>query len=168
MKRTMGRTAVGILCALLLLPAAVRAQQQGSIELKSTAQAEVVETNKKGEKHVKRVDAAKAKVVPGDIVVFTTNYKNVGKQPAEKVEITNPVPEHMLYVDQSAEGKGMKIEFSVDKGKSYGSPDTLIVTDAQGKQRKAETIDYTNIRWTVAKPLGPGGKGTVSFKAKLK
>jgi len=168
MKKTMGRTAVGILCALLLLPMAVRAQQQGGIEIKSMAQAEVVETSKKGEKLIKRVDVAKATVAPGDVVVFTTTYKNVGKHPAEKVEITNPMPEHMLYVDQSAEGKGMKIEFSVNKGTSYGSPDTLMVIDALGNKQRATIFDYTNIRWTAVKPLAPGGNGTVSFKAKLK
>jgi uncharacterized repeat protein (TIGR01451 family) len=164
----MKKTVLGILCALLLLPVAALAQQQGSIELKSTAQAEVVETNKKGEKQVKRVEVSKAKVVPGDVVVFTTTYKNVGKQPADKVTIMNPVPEHMLYVDQSAEGKGMKIEFSVDKGKSYGSPNTLMVIDALGNKQQATILDYTNIRWIAVKPLAPGGKGTVSFKAKLK
>jgi uncharacterized repeat protein (TIGR01451 family) len=168
MKRTMKRTGLGILCALLLLPVAARAQQQGSIELKSTAQAEVVETNKKGEKQVKHVDVSKAKVVPGDVVVFTTTYKNVGKQPADKVTIMNPVPEHMLYMDQSADGKGMKIDFSVDKGMSYGSPDTLTVIDALGNKQRATILDYTNIRWIAVKPLAPGGKGTVSFKAKLK
>lgn len=170
MKRTMGRTVVGILCAFLLLPMAAWAQQQGSIQLKSVAEAEVTVKGANGEKQVKRMDVAKTKVkvLPGDVVVFTTTYKNVGKQPAEKVEITNPVPEHMLYVDRSAAGKGMKIDFSVDKGKSYGSPDTLMVIDAQGNKQKAAAADYTNIRWIATKPLAPGAKGSVSFKAKLK
>jgi uncharacterized repeat protein (TIGR01451 family) len=168
MNRTVKKAILGILCALLVLPMTARAQQQGSIQLKSVAEAEVAVKGANGTKHVKRVDVSKAKIVPGDVVVFTTTYRNTGKKPAEKVEITNPVPEHMLYMDQSAEGKGMKIEFSVDKGISYGSPDTLMVLDAKGNKQPATILDYTNIRWTAVKPLAPGGKGTVSFKAKLK
>ncbi len=164
---TMKKTVISIMFALLLLPAAARAQQQGSIELKSLSQVDVTEINANGKKEVKRVDAAKAKVVPGDVVIFTTIYTNIGKQPAEKVVITNPMPEHMDYVDQSAEGKGTKIDFSVDKGKSYGAPDTLLVTDAQGKKRKAGPADYTGIKWTLGKPLPPGSTGSVSFKAKV-
>jgi uncharacterized repeat protein (TIGR01451 family) len=168
MNKTMKRTVLGILCALLLLPVAARAQQQGSIELKSVAEAEVMVKSAKGETQVKRVNVTKAKIVPGDVVVFTTTYKNIGKQSAEKVELTNPVPDHMVYMDQSADGKGMKIDFSVDKGISYGSPDTLMVLDAKGNKQRATIIDYTNIRWIAVKPLAPEGKGSVSFKAKLK
>lgn len=162
----MKRTVINIIFALLLLPAAARAQQ-GSIELKSIAEVEVTETNAKGVKEVKRLDASKAKVVPGDVVIFTTTYTNIGKQPADKVVITNPVPEHMDYLDKSAEGKGANINFSVDKGKSYGTPDKLMVTDAQGKTRKAGPMDYTTIRWTLVKPVPPGGTGSVSFRARL-
>jgi uncharacterized repeat protein (TIGR01451 family) len=165
-EKTMKRTVIVIAFALLLLPAAARAQQ-GSIQLKSVAEVEVTETNAKGVNVVKRVDAAKGKVVPGDVVIFTTMYTNIGKQPADKVMVTNPVPEHMNYLDKSAEGKGTKIDFSVDKAKTYGTPDKLMVTDAQGKTRKAGPADYTTIRWIVVKPVPPGGTGSVSFRAKL-
>jgi uncharacterized repeat protein (TIGR01451 family) len=160
------RIIISMMFTLLLLPTAVRAQQQ-SIELKSVAEVEVVTTNAQGSKEVNRIDASKSKVVPGDIVIFTTTYTNVGKKPAEQVVITNPVPEHMNYVDLSAEGKGTKIDFSVDKGKNYGDPDKLTLTDAQGMKRKAGPADYTDIRWTLIKPLPTGGTGSVSFRAKL-
>ncbi len=157
-----------VLMVVLLMPASAWTQQKGAIELKSVAAVEVTETNAKGEKEVKRVDTAKAKVVPGDIVIFSTYYTNISNKPVEKVMITNPVPEHMLYMDRSAESKGSTIEFSVNGGKSYGTPDKLKVTDASGKTRKALASDYTHIKWTVSKPVAPGGKGEVSFKAKLK
>lgn len=156
-----------VLVLALLTPAAAWAQQKGSIELRSIAEVELTETNAKGEKEVKRVDTAKARVVPGDVVIFSTYYTNISGKPAENVMITNPVPEHMLYMDRSAEGKGTTIEFSVNGGKSYSTPDKLSVTDASGKSRKAVASDYTHIKWTVSKPVAPGGKGDVSFKAKL-
>ena len=163
----MKKIIAGIAVALLISVTAW-AQQKESIELISKAEVDVVSKNAKGEKEVARVDVAKAKVVPGDTVYFTTAYTNIGKQPADKVVITNPVPEHMVYVDKSAEGKGTKIEFSVDGGKSYAAHDKLMITYAQGKKRTATGADYTHIKWTVSKPVTPGAKGRVSFKAKLK
>lgn len=155
---------------VLLLPASAFAQQKakGSIELKSISEVEMVTKTAGGVKEVKRVDTSTAKVVPGDTVVFTTEYRNIGEKQAEKVMITNPIPEHTVYVDKSASGRGARIDFSVDGGKSYQSPNRLTVKDAQGKTRKAVASDYTNIRWTLKKPLATGGKGSVSFKAKIK
>lgn len=157
-----------VLSILTLLSFQAMAADKGAIELKSVAEVEVTTKNAKGEKEVKRVEAAKANVVPGDAVIFTTYYSNNGKEAASDIVINNPMPEHMLYIDGSAEGSGTKIEFSVDKGKSFGLPETLKVIDAKGKERTALTSDYTNIRWTLSKPLGSGGKGSVSFRAKVK
>lgn len=156
-----------LIVAALLLPLAAGAQQKGSIELKSLAEVEVVQTDAAGKKTVSRVDAATAKVVPGDVVVFTTEYRNIGSKPTESVVITNPVPEHVVYVDKSAVGRGARIDFSVDGGKGYATAGKLVVTEA-GKKRKAGAQDYTHIRWTLTKPVPPGGKGNVSFKAKIK
>jgi uncharacterized repeat protein (TIGR01451 family) len=164
----MNRTIAGITLMFLLLPAAAGAQQKASIELKSVSEVEMVTTNAKGGKEVKRINAAKAKIVPDDIVIFTTEYVNVDKKPVENVVVTNPVPAHTVYVDRSAEGIGTKIDFSVDSGKNYGTPDKLTVTTATGAQRPAAAPDYTHIRWTLGKPLAPGGKGSVSFRARIK
>jgi uncharacterized repeat protein (TIGR01451 family) len=152
---------------LLLLQAPAPAQQKGSIVLTSVSEVEVVKLNAEGKKEVKRVDAAKAAVVPGDTVIFTVSYANTDTKPADRVIVINPVPEHVIYMDKSAEGKGTTIEFSVDGGKTYAAPGKLTVTSA-GKQRPAIAADYTHIRWTLNKPLTPGGKGSVSFKAQIK
>mgnify|MGYP001572107144 FL=1 len=157
-----------VLSMLVLLSLQTIAADKGAIELKSVSEVEVTVKNEKGEKEVKRVEAAKANVTPGDTVIFTTYYSNNGKEAASDIVINNPMPEHMLYIDGSAEGSGTKIEFSVDKGKSFGLPETLKVIDAKGKERTAGASDYTNIRWTLSKPLGSGGKGSVSFRAKVK
>jgi uncharacterized repeat protein (TIGR01451 family) len=160
--------AVTVVVALLLAPAMLRAQQKSAIELTSLAEVEVTEKDAKGEKVVKRKEASLAKVVPGDVVIFTTTYRNTGKQPATNVMITNPVPGHMVYVDKSAEGKGARIDYSIDGGKTYGLPDKLKVTDSQGRVRPALAQEYTVIRWVLSAPLAPGGTGTVSFRALVK
>jgi len=162
------RMVLGFFLLFLALPAAVGAQQKGGIELKTVSEVDVVGKNARGEREVKRVSAGKVNVVPGDVVIFTTTFSNKGGSPAERVAVKNPVPSNMTYVDKSAGGEGTKIEFSADNGKSYGAPETLMITDAQGKTRRALAADYTHIRWLVTKPLAPGGKGSVSFKAKVK
>jgi uncharacterized repeat protein (TIGR01451 family) len=160
-------TGICIMLALLVLPAVTQAQQKGIVELNTVAEVEFKEINAKGEKEVKRADAGKTKVVPGDVVVYTTTYKNTRRTPVESLEITNPIPDHMLYIDLSAEGRGTKIEFSVDHGKTYGPPTSIVVTDANGMKRGAGPKDYTHLKWTVQNPVPPGGVGTVSYKARL-
>lgn len=164
MKRTIPVVAI----LLLLLPAAAGAQRKASIELKSRSEVETVTTNARGGKEVKRIDAASAKVVPDDVVIFTTDYTNTGAKPVGNVVITNPVPAHTVYVDGTAEGKGMRIEFSVDGGKSFGPAGKLTVPAKGGAKRPAAAADYTTIRWTLGRPLAPGGSGSVSFRAKVK
>lgn len=158
-----------VLGALLLVaPAFVMAQQKGSIEVKTVSEVETVEQNAKGEKVKVRKEAALAKVVPDDIVIFTTTYTNRGKQPATGVTITNPIAQQMAYLDGSAEGQDTRVQFSVDNGKTFGVPGMLTVRDAKGSVRKATAADYTAIKWTRSKPLAPGASGTVSFRAKVK
>jgi len=161
------RNIAGML-ALVLLPLSVWGQQNDGIEVVTTSEVEVRQQNAKGATEVKRVEAAKAKVAPGDVVIFSTRYVNRGKQAATSVFITNPVPEHMLYVDKSAEGKGTRIEYSIDGGKTYAPSETLKIADKQGKVRTALPGDYTHIRWTATAPLAPGAAGNVSFRARVK
>ena len=162
------RTIIAVSVALvLLLPAIAPAQQKGSIVLTTVSEVDVTQKNAEGKKEVKRIEAAKANVVPGDTVIFTIAYENRDTKPADRVVVINPVPEHMTYVDKSAEGTGTAIDFSIDGGRTYAQPGKLRVTE-KGVQRSARPAEYTHIRWVLAKPLPPGGKGTVSFKARLK
>lgn len=142
--------------------------QKDGIELKSVAEVEQPVKNEKGEVELKRVEAALAKVLPSDAVIFTTYYANGGAKAAEDVVISNPVPEHTLYVAGSVEGAGAKVEFSVDGGKRFDLPENLRVKGPEGRERPAAASDYTNIRWTLRAPVKPGDKGSVSFRAKVK
>lgn len=158
----------GILALCMAVPATAAAPPKDAIEVTTMAVVDLVHKNEKGEKTVVQKDVSAAKIVPGDVVTFTLTYTNRGTQPATGVVITNPVPDHMTYLDKSAEGKGTKIDFSVNRGKSYDAPDRLTVKDAQGKVRPARGQDYTHVRWVLGTPLAPGGSGTVSFKAQVK
>ena len=157
-----------LITLVLLVPLISAADEKGAIELKSVAEVEIEVTNEKGEKEMKRVDASKAEVLPGDEVIFTTYYSHIGKEAAEDIVITNPVPEHMTYVAKSAEGEKSQIVFSIDGGKTYDFPSRLKVKEGPGRERPARVDEYTHIRWQFPQPLNPGDKGEVSFRAKVK
>ena len=89
-------------------------------------------------------------------------------EPADKVVISNPVPEHMLYQEGSAAGEDTDIAFSVDNGTTYDVPEKLTIVDDDGKERPAKGADYTHIRWTLQKSMAPEEKGLVTFRAQLK
>jgi len=107
-------------------------------------------------------------VVPGEKVLFTVTYANTGDQPAEDVTITNPVPEHMAYVDNSAAGDNTSVLFSVDGGESFAATTDLLMTNADGTQRPAAASDYTHVRWIVGSDIAPGTSSKVQFSATVK
>jgi uncharacterized repeat protein (TIGR01451 family) len=164
----MTKKLLATLSLLLLVALPASAVEKKGIELKSTAEVDIIVKNDKGVNEVVRVAAADTNVAPGDTVIFSTSYEYQGAQPATDVVINNPLPEHMLYLDGTAEGKGTRIEFSVDKGQTFAAANQLKIKDAEGKEQPASAADYTNIRWTIEGALQDGAKGSVSFKAKVK
>lgn len=159
------RVIISAIAAVTILLTAAWAQAQGHIQLKSVAEVEQETLNAAGQKEIQRQPADK--VVPGTQVLFTTYYENISKEVAEKTVITNPIPEHMLYSENSAQGAGTRITFSIDGGKTYDTPAKLFVVDSAGRKFPARIQDYTHIRWTFENLLPSGAKGAVSFRAIL-
>jgi len=137
--------------------------EEGNVKLTNKAFKQVIKTNDKGEKVLDYIDPALA--LPGDVIFYTTTFENIGKEPATKVVINNPIHGNLKYRQGSATGKDTEIKFSIDGGVSYDSPEKLFVTDKTGKKWAAKPEDYTAIRWIYKKQLLPGEKGTVSFRA---
>ncbi len=149
-----------------LLAGNVLVARAQNVELVTKAEKEI-EVVEKGAK-VKKL-APPEKMVPGDEVVYTVSYNNKTGKPAEKVLITNPVPKYTRYKDGSATGDNTDITFSADGGKTFATPDKLIVTikDKSGKDitRPAAAAEYTHIRWTLKQNVAPGQAGSVRFRA---
>jgi uncharacterized repeat protein (TIGR01451 family) len=165
------RNLSSIVLALLLAATAAAAPaapaaSSGAIKLSIVGEMEQEFTNEQGQKAKRLVPIVK--VIPGDEVVYTISYHNVGKQPADKVVITDPIPKEVAFKDGSAFGPGTAIEYSVDGGKAFGSADALRVKGADGKERAAVGEDYTHVRYTVLASVAPGQKGFVRFRAILK
>lgn len=156
-------SAKGLLLASLLILAGNVSAQQGTIRLEHKAEQWESVTDDNGIEQTRLVEAAR--VLPGEEVLFTVTYTNIGDQAAEDVTITNPVPDHMFYVDNSATGDNTSVTFSVDGGETFGAPQDLQVTDALGAERPAIAKDYTHVRWVVASDVSAGASGTVQFSA---
>lgn len=159
------KTANIIALLLLALTGLGQAMADGAIELNMVAQEEITTLNAKGEKVVILVEPSA--VVPGDMIVYTTHYHNKGKALAESVAITNPIPKETVYIDGSAMVENASVSYSVDGGKIFDAPGKLTITEGNGKTRPATANDYNHIRWTL-KSVGPDGRGSVSFHAKVR
>jgi uncharacterized repeat protein (TIGR01451 family) len=155
-----------IYIGILFILAAFTNQALAQIEVKTVAEIEVTETDKQGKKIVKRT--APTTVVPGTEVIYTITAKNTGAEAADNIVVTNPVPEHTVYIDGSAFGTGTNITFSVDGGKSFDQGKKLTVKDAKGKARPAKADDYTHVRWTFQFSLQPGQEAPVWYRTRVK
>lgn len=164
MKRSV-LASISILLTAVLFSGPAFSDEKEHIKLNNIAEMEKTVVNAEGEKEIVRVQAAK--VLPGNEIIFTITYENISDQAIDNVVIVNPVPEHMFYKDGSASGKDTDITFSVDNGKAYNKPDKLKVMGEDGKERKAEASEYTDIRWVVKSSIKPGENGRVEFKAEL-
>ena len=140
------------------------AQESGHLNVTTTVQKEEVTIDEAGNRTTQLVDATK--VVPGDEVIYTVTFSNISDAPAENVIITNPLPEQLTYVDDSAFGPGADIVFSVDGGKTFGRPDELTVS-VDGVPRSATARDFTHIRWVMAADIAAGSQGMSQFRARL-
>jgi len=141
-------------------------QAFAAIELKTMAEIEVTEIDAQGKKKIKRTPATL--VVPGTEVIYTITATNKGTKAAANINVKDPIPKDMVYVDGSAQGKNTVINFSVDDGKTYASPKKLTVKNSQGKPIPAAAKDYTNIRWTFKSELKPKQSASVWFRARVK
>jgi uncharacterized repeat protein (TIGR01451 family) len=157
---------VRIAAAAATLLYAAAAAAQGTLQLTNEVFQEVATTGADGKKTVKRVPAAS--VVPGTEVIYVVTYRNVGKQPADNVVVTNPVPKELVLKSESTAVPGATVEYSADGGKNFGALAALRVSGADGKPRAAQAADVTHVRWKLAKSVKPGEQGSVSLRAVLK
>ncbi len=151
---------IAAVTGLFALCAGAYAQQP--IDVQSIVQKQIVIETDDGATETQLVAANN--VVPGDTVVYTITFQNVGDAPADDVVITNEIAEELEYVPGSATNGSMRIEFSADGGQTFGLASELTIV-ADGVERPATTTDYTHVRWVMQTELEVGGTGTASFAA---
>ena len=159
-------THAALLLGALAVGATASAQTaaRGCVELKTVGEVEQTYVDAAGKPATRLVPAAK--VVPGDEVIWTITASNICAAPAADVAISNPIPEHMSYVGDTAFGPGATIEFSLD-GRSFAAPATLLITAADGSRRVARADEYSHVRWVLGHPMGPSETLIVRYRAKV-
>ena len=147
--------------ALMLLATTATAQH---LDVQTTVHKQEVVVNDAGEEEKRLVEAEV--VLPGETVFYTITFTNVSDEVADRVVITNPIAENLVYLDGSAFGAGMDIVFSVDGGETFAAADELTVTE-DGETRAAKASDFTHVRWVMRNDLAAGAQGTARFAAVL-
>jgi uncharacterized repeat protein (TIGR01451 family) len=151
---------------LALFLAAFSIGQASGDELAIRAIAEVESTSLvDGHEVVKLIPADR--VAPGDRVIYTLEVRNSGATTLDAPTVTNPIPEHMRYVTDSAVGPGAEVSYSVDGGKSFDRAANLKVPGTDGELRPATSADYTHIRWQLKNSLKANSVAFVRFRAQV-
>jgi len=134
------------------------------IAVKSIAEVQRAEGGGRGTGKLVRAD----RVVPGDEVIYTLMVRNTGAAAVASPMVTQPVPEHTLYVADSAVGPGAEVSYSVDGGRTFDRVENLTVQGADGHTRPALAADVTHIRWQLKNSLKSNSVAFVRFRAVVK
>ena len=140
------------------LPATAAVQAQSPVTLSGDVMAVEVSTDEAGNEVTTLVEPSV--IVPGDRLIFGTDYANNGSEPAENFVVTNPLPSAVRLAPDADPA----LVVSVDGGQSWGTLAELSVTDEAGTSRSASHGDVTHIRWTL-EVIAPGESGRVEYPA---
>lgn len=145
------------LAAAMLAPLPASAQQKGVLTSKIELEKEIPGAHRT----VGLLTYVEPEVVvPGDRVRITLTFTNDAAQPATGVNITNPIPDGLIYnrTDDVAD-----FSVSVDGGKNFGPLASLTVPVENAAPRAATMRDVTHVRWLWSAPVAPGQSRSVAF-----
>ncbi|MEQ8859360.1 MAG: hypothetical protein RIC56_12000 [Pseudomonadales bacterium] len=130
-----------------------------------------VESTLDGGGRVKRELVPAEDVVPGEELRYSITFRNdspvaVG---AERIVITNPIPEGTSYVTGSAGGVDTLLEYSTD-GQNFGSVEPADGADGAGPAGVAvgpAGSPVRSVRWIYQQELRPGASSEVFFHVRI-
>lgn len=99
-------------------------------------------------------------IVPGDRLVFGTEYANSSAETVENFVVTNPLPAAVRL----AEDAPADLIVSVDGGSEWGQLAQLSVAGEDGTSRPASHADVTHVRWTLTR-VAAGESGRLEYPA---
>lgn len=157
----------------LLATAVLSGHAFGEVRLETAVSK--VETTLDGAGRVKRELVPADQVVPGEELRYTISFENTSDMvvDAERVVITNPVPDGTVYVAGTAGGDGSRVEYSIDgetfAGVEPGGAPPSGAPGAGGTQAAGAGPDAVrSLRWTYQRALEPGESGEVYFHVRMK
>ncbi|MBU7579343.1 MAG: hypothetical protein KAF27_02570 [Porphyrobacter sp.] len=143
--------------ALPVLPAAAQGAP-GPITLNGDVKAVKTVTDADGKERTELVDPTT--IIPGDRLLFGTDYANTGTEAVTNFVVTNPLPGAVRLAPDADPA----LEVSVDGGKTWGLLSALTLTNSDGTPRPATHADVTHVRWVLAS-IAPGDKGRLTYPA---
>ncbi len=147
--------------ALPALPAAAQTNAQAAnnpVVLTGDVKAVKIVTDADGKERTELV--APSTIVPGDRLVFGTDYANRSAEAVTNFTVTNPLPAAVRLAPDADPA----LEVSVDGGKSWGVLAALSATNSDGTTRPAAHADVTHVRWVLAS-IAPGASGRLTYPA---
>ncbi|MDP9087834.1 MAG: hypothetical protein M3O26_03740 [Pseudomonadota bacterium] len=120
----------------------------------------------RGREIVKLVPADR--VASGDSLIYTLEVRNTAPVSLPAPTVTYAVPEHTIYLADSAVGPATKVSYSVDGGQTFDVPENLKVQERGGSPHLATASDYTHIRWQLKHSLKGNSVAFVRFRARAK
>ena len=148
-----------IAAALAVQGTPLAAQGSASpITLNGDVMAEKIVTAPDGSETTRLV--APTTIVPGDRLIFGTDYANNGAEAVSNFTVTNPLPAAVRLAPDADPA----LDVSVDGGKTWGSLAALSITNPDGTSRPATHADVTHVRWVLAS-IAPGTKGRLTYPA---
>lgn len=97
-------------------------------------------------------------VTPGDRLRYVVMGTNSGDEPARNLEVSQPIPNQMVYVMGSASSSNnAKITYSIDNGETFVENPTIEVEQEDGTvvEKPAPASAYTHIRWEFESAIAP-------------
>ncbi len=151
----------------------VQAQQQ-PVALLLSAEIKKVSRNADGKEVVAWNQLPpSSQVVPGSILRYTVTAENNTNRNMRNLAVTQPVPDGMVYVMQSAikaSAANASVDFSIDGGKSFSPKPLVRVRGRDGKveERPAPSDAYTHVRWNFGETLPASSRVQVSYQVRVK
>lgn len=144
--------------SLLALFTAPAGAQEKPVTLTGDVKAVKTVTDSAGSKTIELVEPTV--IVPGDRLIFGTDYANNGADVVKGFTVTNPLNRAVrLAPDADPE-----LIVSVDGGATWGKLADLSVKDEDGTERAATHGDVTHVRWILAS-IAPGESGRLEYPA---
>lgn len=150
------------------------AQSKGIIQLKLSAEKQLIEQDKQGNKKTTwQPLKGNVLVKPGDVMRYSVVGENSGDRPVKNLVLTQPIPRQMIYVLKSAnvsQNAQADITYSIDNGKSYVAKPTIPVKLANGKieNQPAPATAYTHIRWKFISAIAPKSQAVGNYLVKVR
>ncbi len=146
--------------------------QQPKVNLNLVADKRQLQKDAQG-KQVETWKALDSKVVvqPGDVIRFTVTGKNEGNKAAKSMNFTQPIPQRMVYVLNTAKAtSAAAMTYSIDQGKTFVAVPMVKVSLANGKveERPAPAEKYTHVRWNFNQELQPNASVQAAYQVKVR